>query len=263
MDHGIPMTPYFYAWFIGIPAIFVNIACGFRLFDLWPEPARKGSRKSDIMAFQIIGFICVTYLGIAGAIAWFDLNSNWNFSTLSNDRINGHEQFVEDHLLMPMLSYQFWLIILCLVMNDLREISMIGHHVVTFGLSYVCLHPILGYFVCFYFGLAELTNIPLTVYDTFKYFPELKKTYPFASEIIKYIFVIGFYILRIGVWSHVTYNMISIDLYPLLQSGEAHSNIVMIFFLFAAAFLTGLQWLWGYKIAYIVYIDKFNTKKIE
>lgn len=261
MDHGIPLTPYFYAWFIGIPAVFMNVSAAFRSFDLWPEPARRGSRKSDIMAFQIVGFMCVTYLGIAGVMAWFNLNSDWNFSSLANDHVNGHEQFVEDHFLIPMLCYQFWLIILCLVMNDLREIAMIGHHVVTFGLSYVCLHPILGYFVCFYFGLAELTNIPLTLYDTFKYFPELKKSMPILAELTKYLFVFGFYVLRIGIWSYVTYDMIKVDLYPLIVSGKAHSYPVMIFFLCAAAFLTGLQWLWGYKIAHIVYIDKFSAKK--
>ena len=37
-------------------------------------------------------------------------------------------------------------------------------------------------------------------------------------------------------------------LVPLLQSGNAHSTGVVMFFLGSNAFLTGLQWLWAYKI---------------
>ena len=48
-------------------------------------------------------------------------------------------------------------------------------------------------------------------------------------------------------WSFVTYTMLS-ALIPLLLNGNSHSPFVVTFFLFAAAFLTGLQWLWGYKI---------------
>lgn len=260
LNHGIELTTYFYVWFIGIPVLLANLVSLFRLLQWWPGKARKGSRLSDVMAFQIVAFICLTYMAGVGTVAWFHLYGPWDMSSLTADHYLGHEQFVIDHLLVPMFCYQFWNVILCFVLNDLHEIVMIGHHTVTLGLAYVCMHPCLEYFVCFYFGLAEVTNIPLTIYDTLKYFPEIRKQHENLNELCKYLFVGGFYCIRIFYWTPITFYMIRDDLYPLLANGTAHSAPVVGFFLFAAAFLTGLQWLWAYKIFWVVVGDKFTDK---
>ena len=78
------------------------------------------------MAFEIVAGICVTYLGIVGTLAFFNLYSNFNMNEINDDKFYGHGQFVEDHLIMPMLSYQGWNFLLCLYNNDLRDPAMIG-----------------------------------------------------------------------------------------------------------------------------------------
>ena len=262
MDRGIPLTPTFYTWALSVPGVYITLFVLFRIMNLWPEKTRRGGRASDIMAFQVTGFLIVTYMSIFGVGIWFKLNNNWDITPLENNKYLGSAQCVEDHLLVPMLTYQFWQVVACIVFNDLRDVAMIGHHVVTCALAYVCLYPCMHYYSCFYFGVAELTNIPLTLIDTCKYFPKIRDQYPQVHYTAKVLFAGGFYSIRIIYWSWFTYNMLS-ALIPLLINGTAHSSIVVSFFLFAAAFLTGLQWLWGYKIFYIMMADGSKIKKKE
>lgn len=202
---------------------------------------------SDIMAFEIVAGICVTYLGIVGTLATFNLYPEFNTKDIDNDKFYGRAQFVEDHLIMPMLSYQGWNVLLCLFNADLRDPAMIGHHIATFSLAYFGLNPYVHYYALFFFGFAEMTNIPLTLVDIFKYFPDLKEKYPTLNEICRISFAVSFIIIRLIIWPYISYGFWvgSIDL---LQSGKAHSPFVVFVFLGANIFLTGLQFLWGSKI---------------
>jgi hypothetical protein len=260
MDHGIPLNGVFYLWSVGIPVVFCALSLGFRALNWWPEKARKGSRASDIMAFQLVAGACLAYLGTVGCVVWFGLNPDWDMAPLIKDRFYGHADFVETHLLLPMLAYQFWQVAICFVLADLYDVAMIGHHTVTFGLAYVCLRPTLQYYVCFYFGLAEITNIPLTIIDTFKYFPELGERYAALKSFCKMSFALLFFVIRIFYWTYVTFYMLPY-IYPKLFDPVTESPPVIAFFLFAAAFLTGLQWLWGYKIYHLVVNDDANNRR--
>ena len=247
MDHSVPLTTSFYIWFLGIPIAYTVLAVIYRLCNYWPKLADKGTRLSDMMAFEIVAGIVLAYMGISGTIIWFQLNPNWDVTSINQDKYLGYSKHVEDHLLMPMLTYQAWQTVLCLILPDLTDWSMIGHHVVTSLLAYVCMHPALHYYSCFFFGLAETTNIPLSIIDTFKYFPEYKQRYPMLDMCAQGVFVISFYGIRIIYWTIVQYELF-IMLIPKLIDNTAHSNVVVCIFAGAALFLSGLQWYWGYKI---------------
>lgn len=260
MDHSIPLTKTFYLWSIIPPISYILLILLFRLINLYPNKCKKGSRASDILSFQIVAGICLAYLGINGVILWFNLNSNYTMDNLIKDKYHAREEFVENFLLLPMLSYQFWQIILCFILNDLFDVAMIAHHILTFLLAYICLHPVLHYYVCFYFGLAEITNLPLTIIDTFKYFPDLGEKFYYLNRFCKYSFASLFFIIRIFYWTYITFNML-LFLVPLCWNGNAHNIYVIFYFLFAATFLTGLQYFWGYKIFFIVMKDFSDNKK--
>lgn len=111
---------------------------------MWPEKTRKGSRASDIMAFEIMAGLCVLYLAVMGTIAYFDLvPGKFDYDDAKADIFYGKSKFVEDHLIAPMISYQFWNFLLCLFNKDLFDPAMIGHHLVTGSLAYFGLHPYL------------------------------------------------------------------------------------------------------------------------
>ena len=239
----------FKLWFVIVPCGYLAFCFLFRILDYWPEKARRGSRLSDIMAYEIIAGLLVTYVGVAGTYGWWEMTNNpeSEFNSLLSDRFYGKSQFFEDHLMTPMFSYQVWNTVLCFFLNDLYDWFFIGHHTTTGALAFFGKNPYVHYYGLFFFGIAELTNIPLTFVDVFKYFPKLKAKFSVVNEISRVIFAVSFIILRLIVWP-----VISVEFWKgsinLVQTGEAHSNFVVLFFLLANIFLTGLQFLWGSKI---------------
>ena len=106
------------------------------------------------------------------------------------------------------------------------------------------------YIVVVFFSCGVIPGfcqIPLTLVDIFKYFPDLKEKMSWLNELSRYTFALSFLIIRLIIWPYISYDFIrgSVDL---LQSGRAHSKFAVGFFLFANVFLTGLQFFWGTKI---------------
>ena len=124
---------------------------------------------------------------------------------------------------------------------------MIGHHFVTGSLAYFGLHPYLHYYGMYYFGIAELTNIPLTIMDVFKYFKHWAERYPSINGTVRTTFGVSFIILRLILWPIYSYPF-WVGSLSMLYNGTAHSSFVVAYFLLANLFLTGLQFLWGSKI---------------
>lgn len=251
----------FKLWFALVPATYIFFVVLFRGLGWWPEKARKGSRLSDIMSYEIIAGLIVTYVGVAGTYGWLEMTNNPDseFHPLQFNRFYGKSQFFVDHLMTPMFSYQVWNVVLCFVLSDLFEPFFIGHHSVTAILAFFGTNPYVHYYGLFFFGVAELTNIPLTFVDVFKYFPEMKVKFSMVNEVSRVVFALSFIILRLIIWPIVSYEFWK-ESVNLVQTGEAHSNFVVIFFLFANLFLTGLQFLWGSKI-FAFLLPKKSSKK--
>lgn len=176
MDHGIQIeNVYFQAWFVAVPLLFVALSQTFKALNLWNFPCRRGTRASEIMAFMIVAGLCVTWLGIAGVIGFYGLfgvDCEGDFKRTAVEGTDpyfyGRSDFVENHMIYPMISYQGWNLLYTLINPDQFSFSMVGHHGVTGLLAYFGLRPYLQYYGLFFFGIAELTNIPLTFVDTFK-----------------------------------------------------------------------------------------------
>lgn len=200
------------------------------------------------MAFEIMAGLCVLYLAVFGSIAFFDLMpGQFDYGAAKSDIYYGRSTFIENHLIAPMISYQFWNFLLCLFNADLFDPAMIGHHLVTGSLAYFGLAPYLHGRASFFFGAAEWSNVPLTFVDIFKYFPDLKNRFPMVNEVSRVLFALFFIVLRLIIWPYISYDF-WIGSYDLLSTGKAHSNFVVAFFLGANFFLTFLQFFWGSKI---------------
>lgn len=199
------------------------------------------------MAYQLCAILPITYLAIAGVVGWFRLDKTWDYELIDSDKIYGRSLFYEDHIVAPMLWYQIWNTIICFILSEYRDPVMIAHHGVTAVLVYMTLHPFLQYYGIFFFGMPEVTSVPLTLVDTFKQFPDLKEKFSGVNSASRWIFGLSFLVVRLALWSKVSLQY-WIDAFAILQNGTAHSLGVNLFFMFANVFLTGLQWLWGYKI---------------
>jgi TLC domain len=144
--------------------------------------------------------------------------------------------------------------------HDLWDPLMIGHHGVTGTLAYFGLHPYLHFYGLFFFGIAELTNIPLTIMDVFKYFKDkpLGKAMQMLNAGSRNTFAVSFIILRLAIWPvySLPFWKGSIALLRGEQDAQSsermHSTYVVGFFLFANLFLTGLQFFWGKQSIYML-----------
>jgi hypothetical protein len=196
-----------------------------------------------------------------GAISWFELGNEWNRKHLAHDTFYVTTDFVNTHLCIPMIIYQLWNVVICILLNDLRDPIMIAHHLVTAYLAYTA--TIFGhYYACFFFGLTEITNIPLTIMDIFDHFPYLNTKYSYINNISRISFAIMFYTVRIFMWIQTMYNYWR-DSYIVITSGRAHSIPILLLNIISSAFLTVLQLLWAYKIASAVLNGDVAVKEHE
>jgi hypothetical protein len=246
LDQGLPFhDAIFLSWFIGVPALYGLCKYSFRALDWWSFPTRAGERTSDIMAFEIVCLISVCYMGISGLISYFCLFGVNEYEYLMEDRFYRQSDFCLNHLIYPMICFQGWNLVLCFMNKDLNDPNMIIHHFLTTSLAYFGLHPYLHGGSIFFFGVAECTNIPLTVYDIFKYMKPAKwqEKFPIAFQVSQYSFAASFIVIRTIVWPMISWPF-WIGSVELLRNGTAHNTFVVGFFLMANVFLTLLQFFW-------------------
>lgn len=237
---------WFLYWFAGVPVLYFVINGLLRLGNRLPNTL-QGTNGSDMLAFELTScFICL-YVGVAGTIGWLNLCSNCDFEDIEMDRTYGRSIYFEHHLAAPLLTYQFWNFMICLIMTELRDGVMLIHHAASGLCALFSLHPFLQYYGLFFFGVPEVTSVPLTFITTSRCFPFLKTDYPYIYEISKWSFGVLFLLIRLVMWTYVSV-WYWIDTVHLIRDGNPHSLFVVGYYCFANVVLTGMQYFWGYKI---------------
>jgi hypothetical protein len=248
----------FLLWLIGLPLSYIFFALIFRGMNWWKFSTRKGSRASDIMAFEIVAGFSVLYLGSAGLVGHFNFLEN-DISQLQLTGFYGRSRFVENHLLYPMFCFQSWNLILCLINGkDLYDPTMLVHHALTALAAGAGLYPFMQQYATFFIGLVELSGIPLTFIDVFKYFPGLARRYPLVNSLSRSSFAVLFLTLRVVLYPVYCYRL-SVELLQLLRSGGAHSTGVVCIFLLEIIFFVLLQQYWGWKVVKSIFRNKSSS----
>jgi hypothetical protein len=256
MNHqGIDLSSaYFQTWLVAPTLVQVILSWIFRIQNLWDFKTAKGLRGSDFMAFLIVAGSCVTYMSVGGVIGKFgffnvdcigDLERSVKSGT--DPTFYGRSEFIENHVIYPMLAYQIWNAVFTLVTPEIFTAEMVAHHSVTALLAYFALNPYLQYYALFYFGLFELSNIPLTFVDFFDRFQYFAEKYPRLNEFCRVSFAVAFILLRLIAWPIVSKDF-WVGSITHLMNGNGHSAIVIVFFLLANVFLTLLQFYFGWLI---------------
>lgn len=253
MMRELLLNPFMRGWMIGLPVAYVVLALLFRALNLFPHRLPAGTRGSDYLAFDIVAGCSLTFLSVVGFISWFSLlgeDSEYSSSVVFGDKFYGSADFITHHIVIPMLSYQIWNTVICVILNDLRSPVMIMHHIVTATLAFGCLFPYGSYYTIYFFGVSEATNIPLTVLDIMEKML-LDKAYPFLFQCSQAVFFVSFMIIRVFLWTFTIYFYIT-ESWQLVVDGVAHSNFHVITNLFSSFFLTGLQYYWAWSMMMMV-----------
>ena len=217
---------------------------------------KSGTVGYDLVSYLVVSFCFTGYCAVVGTQMFFGAQGE----ALQKGGFYAPSDEVKYQLVVPMLAYQFANFLICAKLKEYRTASFIGHHLVTAALAYFATAPYLLYYGLFFFGVAEISSVPLNIVDLFKSFPELGEAHPSTNAFFRYVFVLSFFSIRVVAWPIVSYSfwMGSIEL---LRAGTSHSDFVVVFFLLANIFLTGLQFFWAYLISRQLYKMIFGKKQ--
>lgn len=213
---------------------------------------RDGTPYSQFLSYIIVSGVCTAVSGLIGCYGWI-CDSAVIQDRLYEEGNTGSARYMA----ILMVAYQSWNFWMCALLKDYRTAESLGHHSVTAILSYFAIFPFVPYYVLFFIGVAEMTNIPLSIFDAIK-FMQLKNDFPKLYSYSRVTFAVSFLIIRCVWWPIVSFDFWN----KMLGTGvfALHSPFVGIFFLIGNAFLTGLQFFWGSKIVNGL-LSMLSTKK--
>lgn len=166
----------------------------------------------------------------------------------TTDRIVGYEHM--KFFAIAQLGYQLWALpIGIFFIREPRE--MIVHHVAVlcvaqFGAFYHCGFR---YFHPYFFGVVELSSVPLSIMNSFKNNDHLIGDHPLMYRMVRWVFGVTFLLVRVIFWTPIYWNFFLIGMLILSESelGIVRKVLFAAFFL-AGVILTMLQYYWAGKI---------------
>lgn len=217
-----------------------------------PKEVRE---KPDIAAFHIVHIVpilALCYFALAGRADWI-----WEQPlTLDGRMYAADPSGAAERICLIQIALQIFVLATALATREptLLKPELLVHHLVTGAVMVQCLRPLSdggGLFatsrIAIFFGLTELSTVPLTIVDAFKSFKDLRARRQGLDFGAKVTFMLLFLIIRVGIVTpHSVY--FQKDIFEVLATGKAHSRATLAFFAGANCFLVGLQLYWAYLI---------------
>lgn len=181
------------------------------------------------------------------------------------DRIVGNE-----HMMLfsaGQVGYQLWALPIGIFFVGEAK-SMIIHHVAVICVGSVTAFISSGfrYFTPFFYGVIEISSVPLSVMNSFKNNPDWIKKYPGVYNNVRLVFGITFLLVRVVLWTPIFWNFVSLASMLLYSSEVVSTQIILAVFVFASLVLTFLQYFWASKIIGAIVKGgqkKKSTKKVD
>ncbi|KAL3807931.1 hypothetical protein ACHAXA_009297 [Cyclostephanos tholiformis] len=211
--------------------------------------ADEEKEKTSIAAWkdshQLTNLIVNLILGCIGT--YFQIFHVPRYAS-TTEKIVGYEHM--KFFAIAQLGYQLWALpIGIFFIREPRE--MIVHHVAVmcvaqFGAFYHCGFR---YFHPFFFGVVELSSVPLSIMNSFKNNDNLIRTHPLIYRAVRWVFGVTFLLVRVIFWTPMYWNFFAIGMVILSESKLGIIRQVLFTgFFFAGAILTMLQYYWAGKI---------------
>ncbi|CAM9920549.1 unnamed protein product [Scytosiphon promiscuus] len=158
------------------------------------------------------------------------------------------------------LAFQFYDLVATLFIQRLCKVEMIIHHSLSTLMCYFLMRDwvtapcvrhgdlcYVHYYAIFFLGISEVSSIPLSVVDVFKYFPDVAARYRGLNSMLRISFALLFILLRVCYWPVVAGRHL-LDTIGSVQAGTVHNAGVVGFFTVCNLTLTLMQFYWGYLI---------------
>jgi hypothetical protein len=198
----VVFSPWFYGWLIGLFVVWACLCCLFRRTECFKA-------KPISAAHQVVVLVPFTFLAIFGSMLWF-FDEDFA-SAFKDDKIFG-DYGPAVSLVIVMLAFQIWDVCATAYMAISKEVKdqtqhIIHHASTVFLVTIALLSSDKGfciYYGAFFFGVSEVSSIPLAIMDLFKYSDQLRDTFPAISEGNRVFFAVLFLAIRCVYWPIVS-----------------------------------------------------------
>jgi hypothetical protein len=250
-------------WMLGIPFFYVMLFCVMSVFGWYNgETTKRGMPLKHFYSYLFSGFLSCSYIAGAGLVLYFKLlGVDDLYTVLAENTVYAQSEFVEKHIFLPMFAYQLYNLVYSMCWKETRELTMLIHHLFACIVALSAMEPFLQFDGYFFFGMAELTNVPLTWIDLSKVqASELSTKYPIIHGLMMALFVLLFIGIRGVMWPFKVIPVIY-HLRVLINEGLIHSEAIAYGFMLATACLTALQLVWCRKIIALFIRTYLPSKK--
>jgi hypothetical protein len=214
------------------------------------KSSQNQSKKMTVIAYQITNLCVNLILGLYG-LYHYNMTLPSIPSLLITHRITGFQQYANFACLQ--IGYNLWsLPVGYFLINESK--AMLCHHIAT-----ICVSSISGfgrtgfrYHAPFFFGLIEISSVPLSIMNYCKNNQEwTKQNCPNLGAVIRPIFAVTFLTTRVFMWTPNILDVLRGCVLLFLTSTDTASlstKIVLGLFTICVVFLTALQYYWGVLI---------------
>lgn len=206
------------------------------------------AQRPHIVSHTVATLAAFSTLAIAGVLGWLVEDRT------EVHRVTGYSASGET-ITMIMLGLQIYEVGLCIFTGRTKEYRkafcgpgniMVLHHVIvillaTLAIKYTYLH----YYAAFFFGVPELSSVPLAFLDFFKGYPTVRSAFPMLNEISRSTFAAIFIPVRVFWFSAVSYQF-WVDSLEFMATGPSSALMaVAVTFCVSNIIMLGLQYHWG------------------
>ena len=221
---------------------YVNDAYKFGALLCGLHGAGRLAGLSDIAAHVVPQAVAFLILAVLGVDAWRSMYED--VGTTPGVYAEAHANGIRCCILQ--IPFQLYELACAARVKRLRgkTFEMVAHHALALLLACLAVNKDIYYFYgTYFFGVSELSSLPLVFLDLFKMFPEVKKRYPLSNELIRPFFCVCFLVLRTFYWPYVSYHFWSASLthYP-------NDALEVMTFCTVNLLLSALQAFWTYLI---------------
>jgi flagellar basal body-associated protein FliL len=163
------------------------------------------------------------------------------------------------------IGYQLWALpIGILFVNE--QSSMIVHHIAVICVASTSTFLTCGfrYFIPFFYGVIEISSVPLSIMNAFRNRVDWMEMYPSLYGRIRLLFGITFLIVRVLLWTPFYWEFIVLAV-MLWRGSVGSTKVILGVFIVASIVLTLLQYFWAGKIvsAMVKSKKKKGGKKVD
>lgn len=226
------------------------------------------SYKPILVGFNVVGFFVNSYVVYLGFLSL--MNFPDDYVSTNGTSILWVRYELGLYQIWFMMAYQLWNTLFSCVVKEYRTTAALSHHVAGVFICAIAVHDYCHYHTGFFIGLSEMSTIPLSLVDLFKYIPSLAKRFPTVELVAKLLFAGLFLFIRCFLWPTMSVlfwrdNIVCVLGHTCDVSELSTYQLTRIFLLSVGnLFLTFLQFFWGKKLIKMIQRalnDKKKNKK--